>query len=283
MRRAAIEAAYQGQIAAKTAQCRAYDRHGIGMKPVQNELPQARRFVDTAFGQSRRDAVRHKLHVKAEYGFVQIRHAHDAQPAYPDQPGESGGGAGRASFQADPVISDKREAGIDQTKQKRGFATAGRTAQQNARPLQRSAGGVDRSRGCKGAVSGKRRCAVRYLCVMTQRMHDHSPSSLRPVLQDSVTYYGVTGLGPDGTPPESLIEECQNALAKIREILATHGLVPEDITHLAYMIPDSTVFSTCQRIIAEALGPARPAMTLRLKPSFDVPGQRLEFNFIASA
>ncbi|BAT18799.1 hypothetical protein AA0311_1374 [Asaia bogorensis NBRC 16594] len=118
---------------------------------------------------------------------------------------------------------------------------------------------------------------------MSAVMHDHSSLSPRPVLQDSVTYYGVTGLGPDGKPPESLIEECQNALARIRDILATHGLVPEDITHLAYMIPDSVVFTACQRIIAEALGPARPAMTLRLKPSFDVPGQRLEFNFIASA
>ncbi|MFC0502119.1 RidA family protein [Asaia krungthepensis] len=114
-------------------------------------------------------------------------------------------------------------------------------------------------------------------------MHDHSSPPSRPVLQDSVTYYGVTGLGPDGKPPESLIEECQNALARIRDILATHDLVPEDIVHLAYMIPDSVTFSACQRVIAEALGPARPAMTLRLKPSFDVPGQRLEFNFIASA
>ncbi|RUT25134.1 endoribonuclease L-PSP [Asaia sp. W19] len=97
-----------------------------------------------------------------------------------------------------------------------------------------------------------------------------------------MTYYGVTGLGPDGQAPESLIEECQNALMRMREILATHGLVPEDITHLAYMIPDSSVFAACQRIIAEALGPARPAMTLRLKPEFDVKGQRLEFNFIAA-
>lgn len=252
------------------------------MKPVQNELPQARRVVDTALGQSGRDAARYELHMKTECGSVQIGHAHNAQPAYSDQPGEDRNRAGIASFQTDPVIPDKGEAGIDQTKQERGFTAAGRTTQQNARPLQRGTGGMNRFLWRMGAVSGKRRCAVRYLCVMTQLMHDHSPSSLRPVLQDSVTYYGVTGLGPDGTPPESLIEECQNALAKIREILATHGLVPEDITHLAYMIPDSTVFSTCQRIIAEALGPARPAMTLRLKPSFDVPGQRLEFNFIAS-
>lgn len=117
---------------------------------------------------------------------------------------------------------------------------------------------------------------------MISAMHDHSSSSLRPVPGDSVTYYGVNGLGPDGTAPESLIEECQNALARIRELLATHGMVPEDITHLAYMIPDSTVFGACQRVVAEALGPARPAMTLRLKPSYEVPGQRLEFNFIAA-
>ncbi|WP_148301517.1 RidA family protein [Asaia prunellae] len=112
-------------------------------------------------------------------------------------------------------------------------------------------------------------------------MHDHSSSSSRPVLQDSVTVYGVTGLDADGQVPESLIDECQNALARIREILATNGLVPEDITHLAYMIPDSSIFVPCQRIIAEVLGPACPAMTLRVKPHFDVPGQRLEFNFIA--
>ncbi len=117
---------------------------------------------------------------------------------------------------------------------------------------------------------------------MLRLMHDHSSSSSRPVLQDSVTVYGVTGLGADGQVPDSLIEECQNALARIREILATSGLLPEDITHLAYMIPDSSIFVSCQRIIAEALGPARPAMTLRLKPHFDVPGQRLEFNFIAA-
>ncbi|WP_459774081.1 hypothetical protein [Asaia astilbis] len=113
-------------------------------------------------------------------------------------------------------------------------------------------------------------------------MHDQSSSSSRPVLQDSVTIYGVTGLSVDGTAPESLIEECQNAVARMREILASHGMLPEDITHLAYMIPDSAVFASCQRIIAEALGPARPAMTLRLKPSFSVQGQRLEFNFIAA-
>ncbi|WP_147093453.1 RidA family protein [Swaminathania salitolerans] len=97
-----------------------------------------------------------------------------------------------------------------------------------------------------------------------------------------MTYYGVTGLDQDGRAPESVIEECQNAMARIRAILATHDLVPEDITHLAYMIPDSSVFASCQRIVAEVLGPARPALTLRVKPGFDTPGQRLEFNFIAS-
>lgn len=120
---------------------------------------------------------------------------------------------------------------------------------------------------------------------MMMAMHEFSPHLSGHVSgspkTDGVTCYGITGIGPDGQIPETILEECQIALNRVAHILAEHDLGLTDISHLAYMIAESETFAQCQRLISEVLGAACPAITLRVTRDFRHPGQRLEINFIA--
>lgn len=100
---------------------------------------------------------------------------------------------------------------------------------------------------------------------------------------DEVACIDFHGLGPGGERPARLSEECQAALDSVACALSEHGLAAGDIRHVAAMLREGAGFAQCIATLADALAPARPALTLRIVQEFPVPDQRLALSVTASA
>lgn len=99
---------------------------------------------------------------------------------------------------------------------------------------------------------------------------------------DDVTCSDFNGLNPDGERPTHLAEECRQALNAIADALETHNLTLSDTRHLIAMLRAGEEYTHCQGIIEAALTATHPAMTLRIVPRFQLPGQRIALSVVAS-
>ncbi|MCQ9154242.1 endoribonuclease L-PSP [Acidomonas methanolica] len=98
-----------------------------------------------------------------------------------------------------------------------------------------------------------------------------------PAGTETIVIPAIAGLMPDGKIPSRMVEECRLALESANDHLALSGLSLYGVTHLVCLVRDMDGYRQCGSLIAEALGPARPVVTLRVVPSLPCEGQRLAF------
>lgn len=87
----------------------------------------------------------------------------------------------------------------------------------------------------------------------------------------------IAGTMDNGEIPQRLGDECRLALERASGELGERGMTLHDTAHFSCYIRDLDGFATCIALIAEALGPARPMMTMRSVNSLPLEGQRLAF------
>lgn len=74
---------------------------------------------------------------------------------------------------------------------------------------------------------------------------------------------GTTGYDYDTmTMPESVVDQCRNALKTIEKALAEAGATLDDVTRVRYILPDPADFEPCWPVLSEAFATARPAATM---------------------
>ena len=99
---------------------------------------------------------------------------------------------------------------------------------------------------------------------------------------DEVTCTDFSGFSADGDRPGRLTDECQAALSAISLALADHGLTLDHTRHVAAMIREGQTFNQCQAALNEALGGAKPVLTLRIVQRFPFPEQRIALSLTAT-
>lgn len=86
----------------------------------------------------------------------------------------------------------------------------------------------------------------------------------RAVVQDGWVFVsGTTGYDyAKMEMPESVVDQCRNALATIEKALAEAGARMGDVVRVRYILPDGDDFEPCWPVLQEVFGDARPAATM---------------------
>ncbi len=64
------------------------------------------------------------------------------------------------------------------------------------------------------------------------------------------------------TMPDSVVDQCRNALKTIEKALGEAGASLADVTRARYILPDPADFEACWPVLSEAFATARPAATM---------------------
>jgi len=98
---------------------------------------------------------------------------------------------------------------------------------------------------------------------------------------DLVFISGTTGF--DYTTmalPESVVEQCEQALANVDRALKEAGASLSDVVRVRYVLPDRSDFEPCWPILRRAFGEAAPAATMMVAGLLD-PRMRIEIEVTA--
>ena len=104
----------------------------------------------------------------------------------------------------------------------------------------------------------------------------------RAVLCDGWVFVaGTTGYDyATMTLPDSVTEQCRNALATIARALAEAGAAFDDVVRVRYILPDRTLWPACWPIVAAAFATARPAATM-IVAGLQEPDMKIEIEVTA--
>jgi enamine deaminase RidA (YjgF/YER057c/UK114 family) len=101
------------------------------------------------------------------------------------------------------------------------------------------------------------------------------------VTGDWVFVAGTTGYDyATMTMPDSVTDQCRNALATIGRALAQAGGTLDDVVQVRYILPDRTDWPACWPITAAAFARARPAATM-IVAGLQEPGMQIEIEVVA--
>jgi len=100
-------------------------------------------------------------------------------------------------------------------------------------------------------------------------------------MNGGAAFAGIAGLDDEGAVPARFSDECLAALAAANALLAASGLSLHDARHIACVVRDADAFARCQTLVSEALGPARPSVTLRVVHRFERAEQRIALGVTA--
>lgn len=64
--------------------------------------------------------------------------------------------------------------------------------------------------------------------------------------------------------PESVVDQCRNALTTIDKALAEAGATMADAVRVRYLLPDGNDFEPCWPVLQEFFGAVRPAATMMI-------------------
>lgn len=86
----------------------------------------------------------------------------------------------------------------------------------------------------------------------------------RAVVADGLIHVaGTVGVDQDtGTLPDSVVDQCRNALRVIEQALKEGGAEFSDIVRVTYILPDRRDFEPCWPLLAETFGSNPPAATM---------------------
>ena len=104
----------------------------------------------------------------------------------------------------------------------------------------------------------------------------------RAVAQDGWVFVsGTTGYDySDMTMPESVADQCRNALNTIAAALAEAGASMADVVRVHYLLPDGDDFEKCFPVLSEVFGEIRPAATMMVVPLMQ-PEMKIEIEVTA--
>ncbi len=95
---------------------------------------------------------------------------------------------------------------------------------------------------------------------------------------------GATGSAPDGSMPDGISEQCQNALRKVVEILTATGVGPEAVVELtSYHTDIDADFEAVDANLRAILKEPLPAWTAVEVAGLRGPGARIEFRIVVHA
>ncbi len=102
-----------------------------------------------------------------------------------------------------------------------------------------------------------------------RRIHSGSPFEqkigyCRAVVADGLVHVaGTVGVDQDsGTLPDSVVEQCRNALQIIEKALLEAGVGFADVLRVHYILPDRRDFEPCWPLLSETFGDNPPAATM---------------------
>ena len=82
------------------------------------------------------------------------------------------------------------------------------------------------------------------------------------------------------TMPDSIEEQCRNALQTIENALKDAGASLDDVVRVRYIVPDKTEWHDCWTITSEAFANARPAATM-ISAGLQEPEMKIEIEVTA--
>ena len=82
------------------------------------------------------------------------------------------------------------------------------------------------------------------------------------------------------TMPDSIEEQCRNALQTIENALKDAGASLDDVVRVRYIVPDKTEWPDCWTITSEAFANARPAATM-ISAGLQEPEMKIEIEVTA--
>ena len=102
-----------------------------------------------------------------------------------------------------------------------------------------------------------------------RRIHSGSPYEqkigyCRAVVADGLVHVaGTVGVDQDtGTMPDSVVDQCRNALRIIETALKEAGASFDDVLRVNYILPDRRDFEPCWPLLSETFGENPPATTM---------------------
>jgi len=82
------------------------------------------------------------------------------------------------------------------------------------------------------------------------------------------------------TMPESIVDQCRNALETIGKALAEVGASLDDVVRVNYIVPDASEWEACWPITSEAFAQARPA-AMMISAALQNPEMKIEIEVTA--
>lgn len=82
------------------------------------------------------------------------------------------------------------------------------------------------------------------------------------------------------TMPDSVEDQCTNALATIERALVEAGASLDDVVRVRYILPDQADWPPCWPIVSRAFGRARPAATM-IQAGLQNPEMKIEIEATA--
>ena len=82
------------------------------------------------------------------------------------------------------------------------------------------------------------------------------------------------------TMPDTVEEQCRNALATIAAALAEAGAALDDVVRVRYILPDPADWPACWPLVSAAFARARPAATM-LSAALQEPEMKIEIEVTA--
>lgn len=95
---------------------------------------------------------------------------------------------------------------------------------------------------------------------------------------------GQVGTRPDGTVPEEIAAQCDQAMANLLTLLRSQGLGPESIAKMTVFLTDASYIPAAREARMKALGAITPpASTLLIVAGLAAPIYKVEIEAIACA
>lgn len=104
----------------------------------------------------------------------------------------------------------------------------------------------------------------------------------RAVVSDGWVFVaGTTGYDyATMTMPESVADQCRNALTTIAAALAEAGATMADVVRVRYILPDAADWPACWPVTSEVFGEIRPAATM-ITAGLQEPEMKIEIEVTA--
>lgn len=104
----------------------------------------------------------------------------------------------------------------------------------------------------------------------------------RAVVSDGWVFVaGTTGYDyATMTMPESVADQCRNALTMIAAALAEAGATMADVVRVRYILPDAADWPACWPVTSEVFGEIRPAATM-ITAGLQEPEMKIEIEVTA--